>query len=91
MFYPKQRFSYRMNIPLTEKEKSGHGSRRKKIQGVFKYIGRVKGKLLFRGNLEKVDGVLYAGDILLLTPEEFDLGCDLGKIRGEAKRVKTAA
>jgi len=93
MFFPILRETYDFNLPLTEKERTAakrHKDNAKSIKGKFRYVGSLKTKnpkLMFVAETTEEDGVFYAGAKVLLSPDEFDLGMDLKKIRGRAKVI----
>lgn len=93
MFFPILRETYDFNLPLTEKEKvtaKRHKDTAKSIKGKFRYVGSLKTKnpkLMFIAETTEEDGIFYAGAKVLLSPDEFDIGMDLKKIRGRAKTV----
>jgi len=93
MFFPILRETYDFNLPLTEKEKAAakkHRIQPKPIKGKFRFVGTLKEKnpkLLFIAEMTTEDGIFYAGEKVVLSRDEFDIGMDLQKIRGRAKNI----
>jgi hypothetical protein len=99
MLHPIRTESYKFQgVPLTETEKKrakkfGHPI--SQIRGVFRYQG-VKGTkrkmvLIFREQAKtEKDGIIVAGRTVSLTRDDFEIGLDLGKIKGRAKKVRAS-
>ncbi len=95
MLQPIRTEPYKFNgVPLTDEEKKRllkFGEKPKQIRGTFRYQG-VKGKrtrtFVFVEDTKKEDGVYVAGRTVTMTPDDFEIGLDLGKIKGRAKKVR---
>lgn len=98
MLHPIRTTEYKFQgVPLTETEKKrakkfGHPTNQ--IRGVFRFQGAKNGKrkmvFVFREQALVEDGVIIAGRTVVMTPDDFAVGVDLGKIKGRSKKVKAS-
>lgn len=98
MLHPIRTVPYKFqSVPLTKVEKKkaeklGHDTSH--IKGVFRYQGTTSKQkkmiLVFREDAKLEDGVIVGGRTVAMTTEDFDLGLDLGKIKGRARKAKAS-
>jgi len=99
MLQPLRNESYTFkSVPLTADEKKlaeKKGETTTPVRGVFRFRGFGGRKhtnrkiLIFQCAATVEDGVTYVGRRIALTSDDFEIGLDLGKIRGRAKKVST--